>query len=99
MSLLTSEKQAHNGLQGQICSLIAKATALPLDRISVASKLDGSVGIDSMTMIEISVAIEENLGVIMPDLDSPEAAHIKTVGDLVGLVAQKLSNAAGRVQP
>jgi hypothetical protein len=51
-----------------------------------------------MMMIEISVAIEEELGVLMPDLDAKEAAHIKTVSDLVALVARKLEQQKAQTQ-
>ena len=90
MSIKTTIDQKHRELSAQICRLIAKTTAQPVEKIAVSSKLDSSLGIDSMMMIELSVAIEEEFDVLMPDLDAKEAAHVKTVNDLVALVVRKL---------
>ncbi|MFE0132936.1 acyl carrier protein [Streptomyces sp. NPDC059037] len=68
-----------------VCRLIekklgSKAAALTLD----ADTVFDSVGLSSLQIADIVYTIEDDAGI---ELDSADAANVKTVGDLVELVA------------
>ncbi|MEU4996441.1 acyl carrier protein [Streptomyces sp. NPDC021622] len=67
-----------------VCRLIekklgSKAAALTLD----ADTVFDSVGLSSLQIADIVYTIEDDAGI---ELDSADAANVKTVGDLVELV-------------
>jgi acyl carrier protein len=63
----------------------------PVDDIRPDSTLLDDLGIDSMDMIEINIALEERLPLTMPDCATPDEVDVRTVKDLAGLVAARLT--------
>ena len=84
---------------GQIEEVVAEALArtlrIPLDRVRPESDLEGELGLDSMAMIHVNVAIEEKLHVALPACEAPEAG-IRTVADLAAFTAATLERQDGR---
>ncbi|MEV8015146.1 phosphopantetheine-binding protein [Streptomyces sp. NPDC086554] len=76
-----------------VCRLIekklgSKAAAVTLD----ADTVFDSVGLSSLQIADIVYTIEDDAGI---ELDSADAANVKTVGDLVELVTAARAARAG----
>lgn len=66
-----------------IIKIISEALAVDEESIDVNSALTDDFGADSLDMVEILMAIENETGVSIPD---EVAVDLKTVGDLVAAV-------------
>ena len=67
----------------------ARAAALTL-ATPLPKGMDGSLGLDSLDFIEISVAIEERFGFVM-DESQDLAPHFESVGTLVKYIAARMT--------
>jgi acyl carrier protein len=61
---------------------LTPATSLP-------KGIDGSLGLDSLDFIEVSLGIEDRFGVVM-DEQEDLAPHFESLGTLVGYIASRL---------
>jgi acyl carrier protein len=80
----------------EVRSIIAQALNRRVDEVALDSKLEAGLGIDSMAMIEINVALESRFNFAMPDMASPAEANLQTVDDVVGLVSNQLAKTDAR---
>jgi acyl carrier protein len=82
----------------EVRAIIARAINRPVEEVPLEAKLEGGLGIDSMAMIEINVALESRFNFAMPDMATPAEANLKTVEDVVRLVGNQLEKpgASGR---
>jgi len=69
-------------------SIIARQLQRPAVEIPLDAKLEGQLEIDSMTMIEINVSLEERFGIPMPDMATDHG--VETVSDLARFIAAHL---------
>lgn len=76
-----------------VCDIIAATLNIPRDSITTKTGLDSDLGIDSMALIETQVAIEEQFGITMLDVDEMEARDPKVVDDLVNVVLEQMAAA------
>lgn len=60
------------------------------EKITDEARLEYDLGADSLDMVELSMAFEEEFGIIIPD---SEAEKIETVGQAIKYVEGKLQNA------
>ena len=60
---------------------LSLATLLPKD-------LEGSLGLDSLDFIELSIGIEERFGFVIDEAQDLEA-HFQTLGTLVGYIKSR----------
>lgn len=67
----------------QIKDIIAKQLRTEADKISSDTNIMEDLGADSLDVVELLMAIEENFGVTVPDEDVPK---MKTPGDIVAYV-------------
>lgn len=65
---------------GDIRTVLASITGVDPGEVTVEKTFTSDLGIDSMTLLEAIVAIEDRFGVLIPDDDW---ARFATVGDLV----------------
>ena len=65
---------------GDIRTVLASITGVDSGEVTAEKTFAGDLGIDSMTLLEAIVAIEDRFGVLIPDDDW---ARFSTVGDLV----------------
>jgi acyl carrier protein len=72
----------------QIKQIIAKQLRIDESKITSDSNIIEDLGADSLDLVEMLMAIEDNLGIVVSDDD---AAEFKTVGD----VAAYLEKAVG----
>jgi len=68
-------------LASEVREVVARVLGVPAHRVRLDDALDGELGIDSMRMIRINVALEARFGVVIPD-DAP----LRTIADLVASV-------------
>ena len=69
----------------KVKSIIAETLNCEEDKITLEANLFTDLGADSLDAMELSLAIEENLGVSMTD---EQMAEIKTVGDIVNILGE-----------
>jgi acyl carrier protein len=62
-----------------------------VEQVPLNAPLEGGLGIDSLGMIEINIALEEKFRFAMPDMASPAEANLNTVEDLARFVQAQLS--------
>ena len=72
---------------------LAKVLARPLEEIRAECALEADLGLDSMALIEVNIAIEEQLRVAVPAGETPELA-VRTVDDLVAFVRERAGQEA-----
>ena len=70
-----------------IKEILVQQLAVKPELIKSASKLIDDLGADSLDAMEIVTALEEQFGIAIPD---EEATEIKTVGEIINLVNQKI---------
>ena len=68
--------------------LIAEQFAIDTDEIGMDSSFVGDLGADSVDLVELVMAMEEEFD--MGEANEDELAGLKTVGDAVNFVASKL---------
>ena len=68
--------------------LIAEQFAIDTDEISMESSFVDDLGADSVDLVELVMAMEEEFD--MGEASEDELAGLKTVGDAVNFVASKL---------
>ena len=67
----------------QIKAIIAKQLRISADDITEDSKIIEDLGADSLDLVEMLLAIEDNLGIVV---DDETAAGLKTIGDVADFV-------------
>ena len=70
----------------RIIEIISDFVEVDLSEINADSKIRSDVGLNSFDLVNVAVEIEREFGITIPDV---EIASIKTLGDLVDLVAEK----------
>ncbi len=63
----------------------------PIAEINLDSRLELDLELDSFAMIEITIALETDLGFSMEDVADPQDLNLATVGDLVDYVSSRLA--------
>jgi acyl carrier protein len=91
-----NERPSLDDLGRQVREIVAGALQRSVDEVPLSAKLESGLGIDSMAMIEINMALEERFRFAMPDMASPAEANLTTVEDLVKLVSAELAKAESR---
>jgi acyl carrier protein len=69
---------------------LAKTLQRPLEDIRPEADLEADLGLDSMSLIEVNIAIEEQLAIAVPAGETPELA-VRTVDDFIGFVRARLA--------
>jgi len=80
----------------EVRTIIADALKRPVEQVPLTASLESGLGIDSLAMIEINIALEARFRFAMPDMASPADANLKTVEDLARFVAAQLTRQKGR---
>ena len=75
----------------EVRAIIAGALKRPVEQVPLNAPLEGGLGIDSLAMIEINIALEEKFRFAMPDMASPAEANLNTVEDLARFVQAQLA--------
>lgn len=70
-------------MEEKIIELIADKLCKKKEQITMASRLVEDLGADSLDVVELVMAFEDEFGVTLPDED---IATMKTVGDIVNYI-------------
>ncbi len=69
----------------KIAQMLAEQLSIPVDSITLESRIIEDLGADSLDVVELMMSLEDNLGKTIPD---DKMAELKTVGDVVKLVEE-----------
>lgn len=64
----------------KVRDIIVDTLSCDADKVTMEASLSDDLGADSLDAVELNMALEDNLGVAIPD---EELANMKTVGDIV----------------
>ena len=72
----------------KLTELLAEQFSVESDSITMETSFENDLGADSLDLVELSMALEEEFGV--EEMSEDDAAAIKTVGDLVRYLQGKI---------
>ena len=75
-------------VEAKLTDLLVEELGLERDNITMEATFEEDLEVDSLGVVELLMALEDNFGVQIPD---EEAEHIVTVGEAVDVVSVKLS--------
>jgi acyl carrier protein len=78
-------------LEEKVCKILAENLSVPEEEVTPESRFQEDLDADSLDLVEAVLALEEEFGVNIPE---EEMEGVKTVGQAIALVAQKLGVAA-----
>lgn len=70
-------------IEKKVKETIVKTLSVPLDKISVESRIEQDLGADSLDIVELVMALEEEFGIAIED---KEAEKIGTVQDIINFL-------------
>ena len=70
----------------KVKEMLANQLNVEVDKINEGSKIIEDLGADSLDMIEMLMALEEEFGV---NITTEEATNLVTVGDVINAIASK----------
>lgn len=70
----------------KIKELLAEQLNIPADKITMESRVIEDLGADSLDVVEMLMALEDNFNVTVSD---EESVGLKTIGDIVKLIDSK----------
>lgn len=68
-----------------VCKMLAKQLNLPESKITPESDIVKDLGADSLDVVELLIALEDDYGISIPEDD---IVNIKTVQDIVNMIDQ-----------
>ncbi|MCD8200846.1 MAG: acyl carrier protein, partial [Clostridia bacterium] len=68
----------------KIAAMLSEQLGVPQDKITLESAIVEDLGADSLDVVELLMALEEETGKTIPE---DKITEIKTVGDLVDVIA------------
>jgi acyl carrier protein len=75
-------------IESKLVDLLVDELGLERDTITMEAKFEEDLDVDSLGVVELLMALEDNFDVKIPD---EEAEKITTVGEAADLVSQKLN--------
>lgn len=73
----------------KVKEMLANQLNIEVDKITEGSKIVEDLGADSLDMIEMLMALEEEFGLSIPD---DKAEGLKTVGDITKFIDENTTN-------
>lgn len=71
----------------KVCKMLADQLGIAADTITPEAEVIKDLGADSLDVVELMMAIEEEYGITLPD---GEVENIKTVGDIVAMLEKNV---------
>ncbi|MBU1226315.1 MAG: acyl carrier protein [Actinobacteria bacterium] len=75
-------------VEAKLIDLLVEELGLERDKITMEATFDEDLEVDSLGVVELLMALEDNFGVVIPD---EEAERITTVGEAATVVMEKLA--------
>lgn len=92
---LQRQPQAASGGDPEIArvvrTIIAERCGIDVEAVTPDLSLENGLGVDSLALIEINVALEERFQIVAPDFAAPDQPAIHTVGDIIAFVEAQLA--------
>lgn len=86
---------AHDEIALKVRRTIADTLRIDVDHVGFDAPLDEErLGIDSLRLIKLNVALEEAFDVSLPDFTTPEGKRVRSVRDVVEVVAARVQGGA-----
>ena len=76
-------------VESKMADLLVDELGIDRGKIAMSASFEEDLEVDSLGVVELLMALEDNFGVSIPD---EEAEKIGTVGEAVDLVIQKLGS-------
>ena len=76
-------------IEHRLRDVLVTELGLDAEKINPAANFETDLDVDSLGVVELLMAMEDEFGVKIPD---DEAEHIHTVGEAIDLVHQKLNS-------
>lgn len=76
-------------VEAKLTDLLVDELGLDRDKVTMEASFDEDLEVDSLGVVELLMALEDNFGVVIPD---EEAERITTVGEAVAVVMEKLGS-------
>jgi len=76
-------------VESKMADLLVDELGIDREKIAMSASFEEDLEVDSLGVVELLMALEDNFGVSIPD---EEAEKIGTVGEAVDLVMQKLGS-------
>jgi acyl carrier protein len=80
-----------NQIRSELAAIFEEVSGVPDEDVRLDANLRDDLDVDSLSMVEIMVVVEQKFGVSLPD---ELAAELRTVGDLVNHIQQNAPVAA-----
>ncbi len=80
---------SHEEILKTMQDLVAEQFAVEPDEVTMNTSFDGDLGADSVDLVELIMAMEEEFDV--GEIEEDELSGLKTVGDAVHFLAGKLN--------
>ncbi len=77
-------------IEAKLADLLVDELGIERENITMDARFEEDLEVDSLGVVELLMALEDNFGVKIPD---EEAEQITTVGESVDLVQKKLAEA------
>lgn len=79
----------HAEIESRLRNVLVSELGLDAEKISPQANFEQDLDVDSLGVVELLMAMEDEFGVKIPD---DEAEHIHTVGEAIELVHAKLNS-------
>ncbi|MEG1429938.1 MAG: acyl carrier protein [Oscillospiraceae bacterium] len=77
-------------IQEKLIAMIAEQFGVEPETVTLDTSFEGDLGADSIDLVELSMALEEEFSI--DEMDEDDVATISTVGDLLKYVQAKLDD-------
>ncbi|MEG0824364.1 MAG: acyl carrier protein [Oscillospiraceae bacterium] len=77
-------------IQEKLIAMIAEQFGVEPETVTLETSFEGDLGADSIDLVELSMALEEEFSI--DEMDEDDVATISTVGDLLKYVQAKLDD-------
>ena len=82
-----------DAIAAEVREVVAETLEVPADAVSAGQELEADLGVDSLGMIQIGVALEEALGFRAPEVADADSHPLpRTVGELIALVQAQVGS-------
>ncbi len=76
------------GIESKLTDILVDELGIERDAVTMTAKFEEDLEVDSLGVVELLMALEDNFDVKIPD---DEAQALVTVGDAVDIVEQKMN--------
>jgi acyl carrier protein len=84
------EPESDRGVAQRVCAVVGRCEDVDASGLSQETRLASDLGMDSLSQVELQMALEDEFGVELPDAD---VSGLETIGDVVTAVAAAIRRA------